>query len=114
MASRQAFPHLQSDSWARHEKNGYLGKFVKRKEEEKVDKRNKGKRERSWTLSMRRVVKGVDQNRDGKPHPRLIWPLDLIITFSNVDSEGTVPHQDDLMMVWIVTVEYKVEMVLVD
>ncbi|RDX72726.1 hypothetical protein CR513_47742, partial [Mucuna pruriens] len=45
---------------------------------------------------------------------RPIRPLDLPITFSNAYYKGIVPHQDDPMVVLIVTTKYKVEWVLVN
>ncbi|RDY13204.1 hypothetical protein CR513_01910, partial [Mucuna pruriens] len=42
------------------------------------------------------------------------WAKYPIISFSDEDYKGMFPHQDDPMVISIVTVEYKIERVLVN
>ncbi|RDX92680.1 hypothetical protein CR513_25152, partial [Mucuna pruriens] len=41
-------------------------------------------------------------------------PKDPVISFSKADYEGIQPHQDNLLVILVVVVDYKVERVLIN
>ncbi|RDX85408.1 hypothetical protein CR513_33411, partial [Mucuna pruriens] len=61
----------------------------------------------TWKNQEKRTNQGIAPDYASRPR-------DLVICFSNEYYKGTLPHQDDPMVISLIAVDYKIERVLVD